>query len=314
MCNICRVAKRRSDRRRRIDEEEESEERVLSLWRASSKGRSTGGSFSPSRRSFLHSHHPRGKRTPLGDPNGKGRLPSARRRRVKTPASLRGLPAVAAVSYLGLRGAPLYRRTATLDSPPLSASHSSCLAASLSLSLSLFLCSDSGRYLATFPPILGCTWRATPPIETENGSVDPGIGESGIRCTRIALTFEIVAFFGTFVGFLQILKTTEIRIPWTSQLFRESFSTRNIVEFRNFGIFVGFKCWEMTEVRNRAEDLGIKIELVSSSQFYQIYFIFVERYTWQTAEIDRNSHNFLENFIIDPRCLQQENLEKIDEN
>ena len=144
--------------------------------------------------------------------------------------------------------------------------------------------------------------------------MDPGIGESGIRCTRIALTFEIVAFFGTFVGFLQILKTTEIRIPWTSQLFRESFSTRNIVEFRNFGIFVGFKCWEMTEVRNRAEDLGIKIELVSSSQFYQIYFIFVERYTWQTAEIDRNSHNFLENFIIDPRCLQQENLEKIDEN
>lgn len=36
----------------------------------------------------------------------------------ENPRPFTGLLAVAAVSYLGLRGAPLYRRTATLSSPP----------------------------------------------------------------------------------------------------------------------------------------------------------------------------------------------------
>lgn len=36
----------------------------------------------------------------------------------ENPRPFTGLLAVAAVSYLGLRGAPLYRRTATLGSPP----------------------------------------------------------------------------------------------------------------------------------------------------------------------------------------------------
>lgn len=40
------------------------------------------------------------------------------RRERENPRPFTGLLAVAAVSYLGLRGAPLYRRTATLGSPP----------------------------------------------------------------------------------------------------------------------------------------------------------------------------------------------------
>lgn len=115
-------------------DEEESEERVLPRKEA---GR---GGVPLTLPESLPSLTPLSRKTyATRRPKRKGKLPSARRRRLKTPAPSRGLPAVAAVSYLGLRGAPLYRRTATLHSPPLSASRSSCLAASLFLPLSLSL-------------------------------------------------------------------------------------------------------------------------------------------------------------------------------
>lgn len=77
--------------------------------------------LSPGRKGFPH---PLAERdSPLGGQTRKERLPPGRQRekeRERTPAPLRGLAAaVAAVSYLGLRGAPLYRRTATLGSLPL---------------------------------------------------------------------------------------------------------------------------------------------------------------------------------------------------
>lgn len=66
---------------------------------------------------------PRGERLATRRPNAEREVATRRQRekeRERTPAPLRGLAAaVAAVSYLGLRGAPLYRRTATLGSLPL---------------------------------------------------------------------------------------------------------------------------------------------------------------------------------------------------
>ena len=190
MCNICRVAKRRSDRRRRIDEESEQRSaRILSLWRAFSKGRSTGA-FSPSRRAFLHSH-PSRRAHATRRPKRKGKVPIGETETGENPRPFTG----SAGGGGGVVSWPPWRAALSTYSHPRLASSlrlALFLSCRISLSLSLFLCSDSVRYLATFLPTLGCTLRATPPIEMENGSVDlarlfSGSEESGNHCLRITL-------------------------------------------------------------------------------------------------------------------------------
>lgn len=103
VCNICRVVKKKKKRRR---------DKLPSPWRRREGERR----LSPGRKGFPH---PLAERdSPLGGQTRKER--QREKERERTPAPLRGLAAaVAAVSYLGLRGAPLYRRTATLGSLPL---------------------------------------------------------------------------------------------------------------------------------------------------------------------------------------------------
>lgn len=77
------------------------------------------------------------------------------REREENPRPFTGLLAVAAVSYLGLRGAPLYRRTATLGSPSprlLLTFSTPFPILSLSLTWSLALAPPKRRGAIPFPP------------------------------------------------------------------------------------------------------------------------------------------------------------------
>lgn len=129
---------------------------------------------------FLHSP-PRGKPRHSATKR-KEKLSIGETEKGENPRPFTGLPAVAAVSYLGLRGAPLYRRTATLDSLP------------LRLSLLVFQPSPPDptlRYLATFLPPLPAPC-VQPAIEIENNSRVPG------PCKFLA---RIISLYG-YVEFL----------------------------------------------------------------------------------------------------------------
>lgn len=101
---------------------------------------------------FLHSP-PRGKPRHSATKR-KEKLSIGETKKGENPRPFTGLPAVAAVSYLGLRGAPLYRRTATLDSLPLRLSllvfqpsprPDSSLSSHLSTTLACTLCATRDR-------------------------------------------------------------------------------------------------------------------------------------------------------------------------
>lgn len=108
MCNICLATKKKQ--RRRVGRRPRGWSSSRSL-RQLRKRR--GEILTPATAAFPSAH-------PLRTPGTGSRGKRERRqgRDGENPRPFTGLPVVAAVSYLGLRGAPLYRRTATLVSPP----------------------------------------------------------------------------------------------------------------------------------------------------------------------------------------------------